>query len=121
MPPCAPSSRRTRRADHRGLAARSRRGPFAHVAEQFGKRATQAVHLVDQAQDHADPRIIDVQILLQVANERGAGDVAVFGGGIIPDQDSAKLKALGVRQVFTPGASTEDIVKWLRESVQPRE
>jgi methylmalonyl-CoA mutase C-terminal domain/subunit len=59
--------------------------------------------------------------VIRLLTERGAGDVAVFGGGIIPDEDSAKLKALGVRQVFTPGASTEDIVKWVRENVQPRD
>jgi methylmalonyl-CoA mutase, C-terminal domain len=59
--------------------------------------------------------------VIRLLTERGAGDVAVFGGGIIPDEDSAKLKALGVRQVFTPGASTEDIVKWVRENVQTRD
>jgi len=59
--------------------------------------------------------------VIRLLTERGAGDVAVFGGGIIPDEDSAKLKALGVRQVFTPGASTEDIVKWVRENVQPHD
>jgi methylmalonyl-CoA mutase, C-terminal domain len=59
--------------------------------------------------------------VLRLLKEKGAGDVAVFGGGIIPDEDSAKLKALGVSEVFTPGASTEDIVKWVREKVQSRE
>jgi methylmalonyl-CoA mutase, C-terminal domain len=59
--------------------------------------------------------------VIRLLTERGAGDVAVFGGGIIPDEDSVKLKTLGVRQVFTPGASTEDIVKWVRENVQPRD
>ena len=53
--------------------------------------------------------------------ERGAGDVAVFGGGIIPDDDAKKLREQGVREIFTPGASTEDIVKWVRENVQPRQ
>jgi methylmalonyl-CoA mutase C-terminal domain/subunit len=52
--------------------------------------------------------------------ERGASDVAVFGGGIIPDDDADKLKQLGVRQIFTPGASTEDIVKWVRDNVAAR-
>jgi methylmalonyl-CoA mutase, C-terminal domain len=58
--------------------------------------------------------------VMRLLKERGAGDVAVFGGGIIPDEDADKLKALGVRQIFTPGASTEDIVKWVRENVAPR-
>ena len=59
--------------------------------------------------------------VMRLLKERGAGDVAVFGGGIIPDDDAVKLKALGVRQIFTPGASTEDIVKWVRENVAPRQ
>jgi methylmalonyl-CoA mutase, C-terminal domain len=58
--------------------------------------------------------------VLRLLKERGAADVAVFGGGIIPDDDAAKLKQMGVRQIFTPGASTEDIVKWVRENVAPR-
>ncbi|MGH7781106.1 MAG: cobalamin B12-binding domain-containing protein [Candidatus Binataceae bacterium] len=59
--------------------------------------------------------------VLRLLRERGAGDVAVFGGGIIPDEDAVKLKQSGVRQIFTPGASTEDIVKWVRENVSPRQ
>jgi methylmalonyl-CoA mutase C-terminal domain/subunit len=58
--------------------------------------------------------------VMRLLKERGAGEVAVFGGGIIPDEDADKLKALGVRQIFTPGASTEDIVKWVRENVAAR-
>ncbi len=59
--------------------------------------------------------------VMRLLKEKGAADVAVFGGGIIPDDDAAKLKAAGVKQIFTPGASTEDIVKWVRDNVQPRE
>jgi methylmalonyl-CoA mutase C-terminal domain/subunit len=58
--------------------------------------------------------------VMRLLKERGAGEVAVFGGGIIPDDDAVKLKELGVRQIFTPGASTEDIVKWVRENVGAR-
>ncbi len=58
--------------------------------------------------------------VLRLLKESGADDVAVFGGGIIPDDDAAKLKQMGVREIFTPGASTEDIVKWVNENVQPR-
>jgi methylmalonyl-CoA mutase C-terminal domain/subunit len=59
--------------------------------------------------------------VMRLLKERGAEDVAVFGGGIIPEEDARKLREMGVRQVFTPGASTEDIVKWVRENVQPRD
>ena len=58
--------------------------------------------------------------VMRLLKERGAAEVAVFGGGIIPDDDAVKLKEMGVRQIFTPGASTEDIVKWVRENVAAR-
>jgi len=58
--------------------------------------------------------------VMRLLKERGAADVAVFGGGIIPDDDAEKLKQQGVRQIFTPGASTEDIVKWVRDNVAAR-
>lgn len=47
--------------------------------------------------------------------ERGAGDIVVFGGGIIPKDDIPKLEEAGVERIFTPGASTQEIVEWLRE------
>lgn len=59
--------------------------------------------------------------VIRLLKERGGEDVAVFGGGIIPDDDVAKLKQLGVKEIFTPGASTEDIIKWVRENVAPRQ
>ncbi len=58
--------------------------------------------------------------VMRLLKEKGGEDVALFGGGIIPEEDAAKLKGMGVREIFTPGASTEDIVKWVREHVQPR-
>jgi methylmalonyl-CoA mutase C-terminal domain/subunit len=55
--------------------------------------------------------------LTELLREREADDVVVFGGGIIPDADRAELSRMGVAEVFTPGASTEDIVAWVREHV----
>lgn len=53
----------------------------------------------------------------KLLKEKGADkNVHLFGGGIIPDQDVGKLAAAGVGKVFTPGASTEDIVKYIRET-----
>ena len=50
--------------------------------------------------------------------ERGASDVVVFGGGIIPEDDIPELRRLGVAKVFTPGAATMDqIVAWVRDNV----
>jgi len=57
------------------------------------------------------PRLIDL------LKERGAGDIVVFGGGIIPAADIPELEAIGVRKIFTPGATTTDIIDWVRTHV----
>jgi len=59
--------------------------------------------------------------VIRLLRENGAGDVVVFGGGIIPPEDAQKLKELGVKEVFTPGASTQEIASWVRENIKPRE
>ncbi len=51
----------------------------------------------------------------------GLDDVIVFGGGIIPEADSAKLKAAGMAGVFTPGTQLSEIVTWLRATLEARE
>lgn len=51
--------------------------------------------------------------------KQGAGDVLVFGGGIIPEDDVATLKAAGVREIFTPGTPLETITAWVRANVKP--
>ena len=53
----------------------------------------------------------------ELMRERGVDDVVVFGGGIIPDEDIPELERLGVAQIFTPGATTTEIVDWVREHV----
>src|SRR5438270_7844807 len=50
----------------------------------------------------------------ELLNEQGADDIVLFGGGTIPVDDVAALKAQGVEQLFTPGTSTDSIVKWVR-------
>lgn len=57
----------------------------------------------------------------EMMKERGLDDVLLFGGGIIPDDDIPKLKEKGVSEVFLPGASTEDIIQFIRTNVKPRE
>jgi methylmalonyl-CoA mutase C-terminal domain/subunit len=52
--------------------------------------------------------------------QRGGGDVVVFGGGIVPDVDLPALTAAGVAKVFTPGATTQEIIAWVREHVRAR-
>ena len=51
--------------------------------------------------------------LLELLAERDAGDIGVFGGGIIPDEDIPVLEELGVAKVFTPGATTGEITGWV--------
>src|SRR5262249_28446792 len=53
--------------------------------------------------------------IMELMKKEGLDEVLVVVGGIIPDQDVPKLKALGISQVFQPGASTEDIIQYVRE------
>jgi methylmalonyl-CoA mutase C-terminal domain/subunit len=56
--------------------------------------------------------------VIELLREKGADDVAVFGGGIIPPEDIAALKNIGVKEIFTPGTSTQDIVRFVREHIR---
>ena len=58
--------------------------------------------------------------VIDLLRSQKAGDIEVFGGGIIPDDDIPQLKKLGVAEIFTPGSSTQDIVQWIRQNIQPR-
>lgn len=57
--------------------------------------------------------------VIRLLKEKGAGDISVFGGGIIPDDDIPKLQKEGVARIFTPGASLQEITTWVRENVKP--
>lgn len=59
--------------------------------------------------------------VVELLTEKGATDVLVFGGGIVPPDDIEKLKSAGVDQVFTPGASMSEIVEWTRQALDQRE
>jgi methylmalonyl-CoA mutase, C-terminal domain len=54
--------------------------------------------------------------VLELLKERDATDIVVFGGGIIPDADIAELERMGVARIFTPGATTTEIVEWVRSA-----
>jgi methylmalonyl-CoA mutase C-terminal domain/subunit len=56
--------------------------------------------------------------VVQILKEKGAEDIIVFGGGIIPVDDIPVLKKAGIREIFQPGASTEDIIKYIKETVR---
>jgi methylmalonyl-CoA mutase C-terminal domain/subunit len=57
--------------------------------------------------------------VVRLLRERDAGDIVVFGGGIIPADDIPQLEAEGVERIFTPGATTQEIVGWLEERLGP--
>lgn len=54
--------------------------------------------------------------VLRLLRERGAGDIVVFGGGIIPDEDIAPLREMGVGRIFGPGTSLDDVVAFVNEA-----
>ena len=56
--------------------------------------------------------------VVQSLREKGAGDILVFGGGIIPVDDIPGLKEAGIREIFLPGSSTVDIIKYIRNNVK---
>jgi methylmalonyl-CoA mutase C-terminal domain/subunit len=55
--------------------------------------------------------------VLELLRERDADDIVVFGGGIIPEADLPELERMGVAKIFTPGATTDEIVEWVRAGV----
>jgi len=56
--------------------------------------------------------------VIELLKEKGADDVVVFGGGIIPPEDVAGLKAIGVKELFGPGTSTQDIIRFVHDHVR---
>ncbi len=90
----------------------------------------QTPEMIVEAALEEDVRLIGLSILsgahnaivprvIELLRERGMDDVAVVVGGIIPDDDAAALKRLGVAEVFQPGASLEEVVRVIRSSVKP--
>jgi len=60
------------------------------------------------------PRVVEEM------KKRGLDDVVLLAGGIIPQEDIPALQKMGFRAIFGPGASTEDVVAWVRANVTPR-
>jgi len=58
--------------------------------------------------------------VVEELRKRGMNDVVLFGGGIIPHEDLPKLEKLGFKGIFGPGASTLDIVEWVRKNAPAR-
>jgi methylmalonyl-CoA mutase C-terminal domain/subunit len=58
--------------------------------------------------------------VVELLKEKGADDIVVCGGGIIPDEDIPFLKQAGIKAVFTPGSSLDEIVGWVEENIKAR-
>ncbi len=70
--------------------------------------------ILSGAHDYIFPQVI------QLLKEKGANDIVVFGGGIIPEEDIPPLKEIGVKAIFVPGTPIEEAIKWVQENIKPR-
>jgi len=70
--------------------------------------------ILSGAHDYVFPEVI------RLLKEKGAEDIVVFGGGIIPEEDIPALHQAGAKAIFTPGTTIEASVKWVRENIKPR-
>ena len=68
---------------------------------------------------HSGAHMTHFPRVVELLRERGADDVLVFGGGIIPRDDIPLLKERGVAEIFPPGTPTQKIVDWLRAALDP--
>jgi methylmalonyl-CoA mutase, C-terminal domain len=68
--------------------------------------------ILSGAHDYLFPRV------MELLRDRGVKDLLVLGGGVIPDEDIPALKAVGIKEVFGPGTSTEAIVKYVQDNVR---
>jgi len=71
--------------------------------------------LLSGAHKYLFPRVVEL------LKENQSGDIQVFGGGIIPQEDIPWLHAQGIQALFTPGTSTEDIIAWVKANIQPKD
>jgi len=70
--------------------------------------------ILSGAHNHLFPRVVEL------LRKKGMGNVVVFGGGIIPDDDIPRLRKKGVDRIFTPGATLSEIVEYVNGRVRPR-
>lgn len=71
-----------------------------------------AMSILSGAHDYLFPRV------MELLREKGANDILVLGGGIIPEEDIPALKSAGISEVFGPGTNTQDIVEFIQGRVQ---
>ena len=73
-----------------------------------------SLSILSGAHNHLLPKVI------QLLKDKGAEDIQVFGGGIVPDEDIVTLKQAGVLEMFTPGASMKQIIEWVQANIHSR-
>jgi len=73
-----------------------------------------SLSILSGAHNYLFPKVIEL------LREQGCESIPVFGGGIIPQNDIVSLKQAGVREIFTPGATTAEIVDWVRSNIEIR-
>jgi methylmalonyl-CoA mutase C-terminal domain/subunit len=71
-----------------------------------------AMSILSGAHDYLFPKV------MELLKNKGVDDVLVIGGGIIPDEDIIVLKEAGIAEIFGPGTSTKDIVKYIEENIK---
>ncbi|MEI9478543.1 MAG: cobalamin B12-binding domain-containing protein [Deltaproteobacteria bacterium] len=72
------------------------------------------ISILSGAHDYIFPR------LMELLRQKGAEDIVVFGGGIIPEEDIPALTEVGVKKIFSPGTPIEETVKWVKENIKER-
>ena len=70
--------------------------------------------ILSGAHDYIFPRI------MELLRQKGAEDIVVFGGGIIPEEDIPALTEVGVKKIFSPGTPIDETVKWVKENIKER-
>jgi len=70
--------------------------------------------ILSGAHTYSFPRV------MELLKEQNAEDISVIGGGIFPLEDIPKLKAIGIKEVFEPGAKLQDITSWVSDNIKPR-
>jgi methylmalonyl-CoA mutase, C-terminal domain len=88
----------------------------AQIAETAVQEDVDAVGLSSLSGAH---RTLFPQVVAELG-ERGAGDIVVFGGGVIPDSDIPMLKQAGIESIFTPGTPLDEIAAWVETNVRDR-
>jgi len=58
--------------------------------------------------------------IMNLLKEKGADDIFVLAGGVIPEKDVPKVKKIGISEIFLPGSSTQEIIKWIKGHVKKK-